>query len=174
MPKMLADDVLIEPLWISICASDVNKFINLTSHQKKTIFGHECAGRVIAVGQNVNKALIGQIVVVEEHYPCLECNPCLRGEFDECEKEGFLGWYKSGNPKDWLRNGAFAEFVSIHEFCLKPTQAIEKLNFFPSLAEPLGNAVKIARIVKEKCDRMPETLLIRGGCGAQLPFDSAW
>jgi threonine dehydrogenase-like Zn-dependent dehydrogenase len=47
---MLADDVLIEPLWISICASDVNKFINLTSHQKKTIFGHEFAGRVIAVG----------------------------------------------------------------------------------------------------------------------------
>ncbi|GAH92455.1 unnamed protein product, partial [marine sediment metagenome] len=53
LPKMLADDVLIEPLWISICASDVNKFINLTSHQKKTIFGHEFAGRVIAVGQNV-------------------------------------------------------------------------------------------------------------------------
>lgn len=170
LPGMLADDVLIEPLWISICASDVNKFINLTGNQKKTIFGHEFAGRVVAVGQNVNKARIGQIVVVEEHYPCLKCNSCLEGKFDKCEKEGFLGWYKSGNPKDWLRNGAFAEFVSIHESCLKLTKAIEKLNFFPSLAEPLGNAVKMGRIVKEKCGRMPETLLIWGGCGAQALY----
>ena len=170
LPRVLTDDVLIEPLWISICASDVNKFINLTGDEKKTIFGHEFAGRVVAVGENVNKARIGQIVAVEEHYPCMECNPCLRGEFDKCEKEGFLGWYKSGNLKDWLRNGAFAEFVSIHESCVKLTQGIEKLNFFASLAEPLGNAVKIARIVKEKCDMMPETLLIWGGCGAQALY----
>ncbi|MCK4418421.1 alcohol dehydrogenase catalytic domain-containing protein, partial [Candidatus Aerophobetes bacterium] len=167
---MLADDVLIEPLWISICASDVNKFINLTGDQNKTIFGHEFAGRVVAVGENVNKALIGQIVVVEEHYPCLECNLCLRGEFDKCEKEGFLGWYKSGNPKDWLRNGAFAEFVSVHKSCAKSIQGIEKLNFFPSLAEPLGNAVKMERIIREKCGKMPETLLIWGGCGAQALY----
>ncbi len=170
LPKMLADDVLIEPLWISICASDVNKFINLTGDQKKTIFGHEFAGRVVGVGKNVNETLIGQIVVVEEHYPCLECNPCLRGKFDKCEKEGFLGWYKSDNAKDWLRNGAFAEFVSIHESCLKLTQGIEKLNFFPSLAEPLGNAVKMERIVREKCGKVPETLLIWGGCGAQALY----
>jgi len=170
LPRMLADDVLVEPLWISICASDVNKFINLTGDEKKTIFGHEFAGRVVAVGENVNQARIGQIVVVEEHYPCLECNLCLRGEFDECEKEGFLGWYESGNPEDWLRNAAFAEFVSIHESCLKLTQGIEKLNFFPSLAEPLGNAVKMGRIVKEKCGRMPETLLMWGGCGAQALY----
>lgn len=170
LPRMLADDVLVEPLWISICASDVNKFINLTGDEKKTVFGHEFTGRVVAVGENVNQARIGQIVVVEEHYPCLECNPCLRGEFDECEKEGFLGWYESGNPEDWLRNGAFAEFVSIHESCLKLTQGVEKLNFFPSLAEPLGNAVKMGRIVKEKCGRMPETLLIWGGCGAQALY----
>jgi threonine dehydrogenase-like Zn-dependent dehydrogenase len=107
---------------------------------------------------------------VEEHYPCLECNPCLRGEFDQCEKEGFLGWYESGNPEDWLRNGAFAEFVSIHESCLKLIQDIEKLNFFPSLTEPLGNAVEMARIVRKKCGRMPKTLLIWGGCGAQALY----
>jgi len=167
---VLADDVLIEPLWISICATDVNKFVDLTGSSKKTIFGHEFAGRVVAFGENVNKTLIGQVVVVEEHYPCLECSSCLEEKFDECEREGFLGWYKSGNAKDWLRNGAFAEFVSIHESCAKRTQGIEKLNFFPSLAEPFGNAVKMERIVREECGRMPETLLIWGGCGAQALY----
>ncbi len=170
LPKMLVDDVLIEPLWISICASDVNKFINLTGNQKKTIFGHEFAGRVVAVGENVNQARIGQIVVVEEHYPCLKCSLCLDGKFDKCQKEGFLGWYKSGNPKDWVRNGAFAEFVSIHQSCAKPTQGIEKLNFFPSLAEPLGNAVKMERVVREKCGKVPETIAMWGGCGAQALY----
>jgi len=170
LPEMLADDVLIEPLWISICASDVNKFVNLTGDLKKTIFGHEFAGRVVGVGRNVDRALIGQIVVIEEHYPCLNCSLCREGKFDKCQKEGFLGWYKSGNPKDWVRNGAFAEFVSIHWSCAKPTQGIEKLNFFPSLAEPLGNTVKMERIVREKCGKVPKTLAIWGGCGAQALY----
>jgi len=69
LPEMLPNDVLIEPLWISICASDVNKFVNLTGDLKKTIFGHEFAGRIVGVGRNVDDTLIGQIVVVEEHYP---------------------------------------------------------------------------------------------------------
>lgn len=170
LPEMLPDDVLIEPLWISICSSDVSKFIDLAGDLNKAIFGHEFAGRIVGAGKKANKTLIGQIVVVEEHYPCLKCSLCLEGKFDRCQSQGFLGWHKSGNPKDWTRNGAFAEFVSIHESCLKLTKAIEKLNFFPSLAEPLGNAVKMGRIVKEKCGRMPETLLIWGGCGAQALY----
>jgi len=170
LPKILPDDVLIEPLWISICASDVNKFVDLVGDLKRTVFGHEFAGRVVGVGKNVDDALIGQIVVVEEHYPCLKCSLCLEGKFDKCQKEGFLGWYKSGNPEDWIRNGAFAEFVSIHQSCAKLTQGIEKLNFFPSLAEPLGNTVKMERIVREKCGRVPETLAIWGGCGAQALY----
>jgi len=170
LPKMLPDDVLVEPLWISICASDANKFVDLTGDLKKTVFGHEFAGRIVGVGENVNKALIGRIVIVEEHYPCLKCSLCLEGKFDRCQKEGFLGWYKSGNPKDWLRNGAFAEFVSIHQYCAKPTRGIEKLDFFPSFAEPLGNTVKMERIVREKSGRVPETLAIWGGCGAQALY----
>jgi len=170
VPEVLPDDVLIEPLWISICASDVNKFVNLVGDLKKTIFGHEFAGRIVDVGKNVDKGLIGQTVVVEEHYPCLKCILCAEGKFDRCQKEGFLGWYKSGNPKDWVRNGAFAEFVSIHQSCAKPTQGIEKLNFFPSLVEPFGNAVKMGRILREKCGKVPETLVIWGGCGAQALY----
>ncbi len=91
LPKMLPDDVLMEPLWVSICASDVNKFVDLPGNLRKTIFGHEFAGRIVNVGKNVDKELIGRRVVVEEHYPCLKCGPCLEGRFDKCKKEGFLG-----------------------------------------------------------------------------------
>ncbi|GAF68844.1 unnamed protein product [marine sediment metagenome] len=170
LPKMLAGDVLIEALWISICASDVNRFVHLPHDLQETILGHEFAGRIVGVGKNVNKGFIGQVVVVEEHYPCLECSLCLEERFDKCERQGFLGWRKSGNPEDWIRNGAFAEFVSVHQSCAKPTQGIEKLDFFPSLAEPLGNTVRMERVVKDKCGRMPGTLAIWGGCGAQALY----
>lgn len=170
VPSMLPDDVLIEPLWISICASDVNKFRDLVGDLQKTVFGHEFAGRVVAVGKNVESDLIGQAVVVEEHYPCLQCDPCSQGRYDKCVHEGFLGWYKSGNPKDWVRNGAFGEYVSIHHSCAKPTGKLERLNFFPSLAEPFGNTVKMERIVREECGGVPDTLIIWGGCGAQAQY----
>ncbi len=170
LPKMLPDDVLIEPLWISICTSDVNKFVSLLPGIDKTVFGHEFAGRIVAVGDNVDTNIIGQTVVVEEHYPCLHCKLCLEGKYDRCQKEGFLGWYKSGNPDDWVRDGSFAEYVSIHHSCAKKTEGIEKLNFFPSLAEPFGNTVKMEMTVREKCGRIPETLAIWGGCGSQALY----
>ncbi len=170
LPRLLPNDVLIETLWISICASDVNKFVNLPEGVDRTIFGHEFAGRVVACGEMANKQLLGEIVVVEEHYPCLHCSACINGNLDRCRKEGFLGWYRSGNPEDWLRNGAFAEYVSIHYSCAKPTLGIEKLNFFPSLAEPFGNAVKMGMMIEQKCERVPDTVLIWGGCGAQALY----
>ena len=170
LPEMLSDDVLIEPLWISVCTSDVNKFVSLFPGIDKTVFGHEFAGRIVAVGENVDTTFIGQTVVVEEHYPCLQCKSCLEGSFDKCQKEGFLGWYKSGNPDDWVRNGSFAEYVSIHYLCAKSTEGIEKLNFFPSLAEPFGNTVKMEMTVREKCGGIPETIAIWGGCGSQALF----
>lgn len=167
LPKMLPDDVLIEPLWISICASDVNKLIELVPGLDKTVFGHEFAGRIVDVGKNIDKTLVGQTVVVEEHYPCLQCEYCRKGEFDKCQDDGFLGWYKSGNPDDWVRNGAFAEYVSVHHSCAKRTEGIEKLHFFPSLAEPFGNTVKMEMMVADKCGTVPDTLMMWGGCGAQ-------
>ncbi len=170
LPRISPHDVLIESLWISICASDVNKFVSLPGDMEKTIFGHEFAGRIVAAGEKVNKELLNQIVVVEEHYPCLQCSFCRQGRFDRCMREGFLGWYKSGNPEDRVRNGAFAEYVSIHHSCAKPTMGIEKLDFFPSLAEPFGNAVKMGMMVEEKWNGVPETILIWGGCGAQALY----
>jgi len=167
LPVILPDDVLIEPLWISICASDANKFVNLVPGLERTVFGHEFAGRVVAAGKNIGSDIIGKTVVVEEHYPCLHCAPCAEKRYDDCEQEGFLGWYESGNPDDRLRPGAFAQYVSVHHSCAKPTDGIERLDFFPSLAEPFGNAVKMQMEVFEKCGTTPDAVAIWGGCGAQ-------
>lgn len=170
LPDMLPDDVLIESLWISICSSDVNKFVDLVPGLDKTVFGHEFAGRIVAAGKNIDESIIGKIAVVEEHYPCLCCEFCKKGRYDMCQKEGFLGWYKSGNPDDWIRNGSFAEYVSIHHSCAKITEGIETMDFFPSLAEAFGNTVKMETKIEEICGHIPDTLVIWGGCGNQALY----
>ena len=170
LPNMLPEDVLIEPLWISICSSDINKFTELVPNLNKTVFGHEFAGRIVAAGKNVEESIIGKTVVVEEHYPCLQCESCVKGRFDMCKREGFLGWHKSGNPDDWVRNGSFAEYVSIHYSCAKMTEGIEMLDFFPSLAEAFGNTVKMEMKIREICGNIPDTLVVWGGCGTQALY----
>lgn len=174
IPKVLHNDVLIEVLWISICPSDIKRLKDKGLNLEKNIYGHEFAGRIISIGKYVDKNLLGQIVVIEEHYPCLNCDECKKGHYDNCKKEGFLGWYKSGNHNDWVRNGSFAEYVSIHHSCAKKTEGIEKLDFFPSLAEPFGNAVKMEMTIREVCNDIPETIVIWGGCGLQGSYMSAY
>jgi|GEM_PF-3528566 len=174
VPGMLDQDVLIEVLWTSICPSDIKRLTDMGPDQKKAILGHEFAGRVVSVGKNADADLLGQIVAIEEHYPCLNCSECKMGQFDRCKREGFLGWYRSGNPDDWLRNGSFAEYVSIHHSCAKRTEGIEELDFLPSLAEPFGNAVKMEMSIREECKEMPETVILWGGCGFQGSYMSAY
>jgi threonine dehydrogenase-like Zn-dependent dehydrogenase len=170
LPDILPNDVLVETLWISICSSDINKFVDLVPGLDKTVFGHEFAGRIVAAGKNIDESIVGKIAVVEEHYPCLCCKSCKKGRYDMCLKEGFLGWYKSGNPDDWVRNGSFAEYVSIHHSCAKITEGIEMMDFFPSLAEAFGNTVKMEMKIKEICRYIPDTLVIWGGCGNQALY----
>jgi len=167
IPTLRPQDVLIEALWISICPSDLKRLIDPSLVLDKAILGHEFAGRIVSVGKEVDKKVIGSTVVVEEHYPCLICDECKKKKFDRCSQEGFLGWYSSGNPDDWVRNGAFAEYVSIHYSCAKEIKGLEGMDFFPSLIEPFGNSVKIERLIKEEFTYMPDTVVLWGGCGLQ-------
>jgi len=68
IPTLRPQDVLIEALWISICPSDLKRLIDPSLVLDKVILGHEFAGRIVSVGKEVDKKVIGSTVVVEEHY----------------------------------------------------------------------------------------------------------
>ncbi|KAF4125108.1 L-iditol 2-dehydrogenase [Geosmithia morbida] len=54
------------------------------------ILGHESAGDVIAVHPSVTHLKIGDRVAVEPNVICNECEPCLTGRYNGCEKVAFL------------------------------------------------------------------------------------
>lgn len=54
------------------------------------ILGHESAGDVIAVHSSVAGLKVGDRVAVEPNVICNECEPCLTGRYNGCEKVDFL------------------------------------------------------------------------------------
>lgn len=93
-----------------------------------TLFGHEMAGRVAALGPGVTGLEIGDPVVVANSAPCLECDPCRMGWENLCQDLHYL-------------NGAFAEYVLVPKrFVERNTHALPAGMSFAraALTEPLA------------------------------------
>lgn len=65
-----------------------------------TPFGHEFAGTVEAVGEEVTQFEPGDRVVAVNSAPCYQCYSCLKGSHNLCEQLEFL-------------NGAYADYLKI-------------------------------------------------------------
>ncbi|HLP88715.1 MAG TPA: alcohol dehydrogenase catalytic domain-containing protein [Nostocaceae cyanobacterium] len=65
-----------------------------------TLFGHEAAGTIVAIGEGVRKWKIGDRIFANNSAPCMKCFFCQRQEFSLCPH---LTW----------NNGTFAEFLKI-------------------------------------------------------------
>lgn len=48
------------------------------------ILGHECAGKVIAVGSDVTQVAVGDRVAIEPGTPCRDCRDCMAGRYHLC------------------------------------------------------------------------------------------
>src|SRR5258706_361654 len=54
------------------------------------ILGHESAGVILAVHPSVETLKVGDRVAIEPNIICNECEPCLTGKYNGCEKVKFL------------------------------------------------------------------------------------
>ncbi|OKH44619.1 dehydrogenase [Calothrix sp. HK-06] len=72
-----------------------------------TLFGHEAAGEIVAVGAGVTKWKVGDAVVANNSAPCGHCFFCKKQEFSLCPN---LTW----------NNGTFAQYLKI------PAQIVEQ------------------------------------------------
>ncbi|MEK9754683.1 MAG: alcohol dehydrogenase catalytic domain-containing protein [Rhodospirillaceae bacterium] len=113
------------------CGTDVKVF-QRGGHprmlQVPTLFGHEMAGTIAAVGDGIEAFKEGDRVVVANSAPCHACDYCKRGRENLCENLLYL-------------NGAFAEYVRVpHRFVEYNTHVIPAgLDFGKAaLTEPLA------------------------------------
>jgi threonine 3-dehydrogenase len=139
IPTPREDEVLVRVHGASICGTDLhiydwNEWADKRIPQVPMTFGHEVAGTVEAVGEEVHHLRPGVFVAAETHIACGHCSTCQTGRAHICENLRILGIDTEG---------AFAEHVVL------PAQNawVVGEGIHPdaaSIMEPFGNAVHAA------------------------------
>ncbi|HAA92973.1 MAG TPA: alcohol dehydrogenase [Rhodospirillaceae bacterium] len=124
-------EVLLQVEAATTCGTDVKVF-RRGGHPRMlkvpTLFGHEMAGHVAAVGNGVDGFSEGDAIVVANSAPCLDCDYCKMGRENLCRDLQYL-------------NGAYAEYVPVPaRFVARNTHPVpEGLSFArAALTEPLA------------------------------------
>src|SRR5690349_16960965 len=135
VPTIGSGDILVRVKVALTCGTDVKVFrrgYHARMIVPPAVFGHELAGDVVAVGEDVSKFSIGQRVVAANSAPCNRCYFCKRGLENVCEDLLF-------------NNGAYAEYIRI------PARIVERNTYLipqgvgyqdAALIEPLACVVK--------------------------------
>jgi L-iditol 2-dehydrogenase len=83
-PEPAADEIVCDVLACGVCASDVTDWY--VAGKLPAVLGHEPAGVVTAVGEEVTAVAVGDRVAIHHHAPCGECRRCRRGHETMCER----------------------------------------------------------------------------------------
>lgn len=108
VPEIGPEDVLIRSRAVGICGSDVELYRGIRPegfYRYPIVPGHEWAGEVAAVGENVRIVKPGEKVVAEGFLFCGTCRNCRTGLTNLCER----GYDEVG----FTRTGGMAEYVAV-------------------------------------------------------------
>ena len=133
----------------SICGTDSHQYDGRVDTPFPRVPGHDFAGRVEAVGDGVDGALVGTPVAVKPSLPCGECADCNAGRLADCGRKRLIGLWS---------DGCMAEKVAVPQVNLVPRpDGVE--DWQACLLEPLAvglNTVDRLQIM------LGETVLILG------------
>ncbi|MFC7027404.1 NAD(P)-dependent alcohol dehydrogenase [Halomicroarcula sp. GCM10025324] len=134
------DEVLVAVRDVGICGSDVHYYqhgrIGDYVVENPLVLGHESAGEVVAVGEDVTDLTAGDRVALEPGVPCRRCGHCKRGDYHLCEAVTFM----ATPPHD----GAFTEYVSWPaDYAYKLPDEVSTTE--GALCEPLSVGIHAAR-----------------------------
>lgn len=96
VPEIGKKEVLVSLEYVGICGSDVHYFHNGCCGSYKVdlsedyMLGHECAGTIVKVGEEVENLKVGDRVALEPGITCGECEQCKSGHYNLCPDVVFL------------------------------------------------------------------------------------
>ena len=104
LPIIKSGEALVEIKSCGICSSDFDRCLKTGTYHFPTIPGHEFSGRIVAVGEEVDGALVGKRCVVFPLLPCRECDQCKIEAYARCRNYNYFGS---------RCDGAFAEYLAV-------------------------------------------------------------
>ena len=108
VPAIGRGEVLIRVACCGVCGTDLKK-IHTGSHSAPRIFGHETAGTIAAIGEEVSEFAVGDRVMVFHHIPCGDCYYCRKKTFAQCNDYKRVGCTAGFEPA----GGGFAQYVRV-------------------------------------------------------------
>ena len=135
IPQVGPRDVLVRVKATAICGTDQH-ILPWTPYAQTHItppmvFGHEFAGDIVKIGEEVTEYYVGQRVAGETHIPCNECYMCKTNRRHNCVNMKIIGVQAPGS---------FAEYAVLPADCvyLLPDNIDYKTG---CMLEPMGVAV---------------------------------
>jgi (R,R)-butanediol dehydrogenase / meso-butanediol dehydrogenase / diacetyl reductase len=136
-PSVEPGTVVVRPTATGICGSEIEGYLGkMGNRTPPLVMGHEFAGTVTEVGEDVDESLVGRLVAVNPLSSEGTCRLCRAGLTNLCPNRKLVGIHSPGG---------FAEYT------LAPAE-----NVYPlpdgveartgALAEPLANGVHAARL----------------------------
>jgi 2-desacetyl-2-hydroxyethyl bacteriochlorophyllide A dehydrogenase len=136
-PQPGPEDALVRVSAAGICGSELTSFTGESTRRAPgRVFGHELAGKVVAVGSAAPAGLLGERVAVNPLHPCGHCPKCRCGRSNVCPHRVLLGMQV---------DGGFAELVVVPHSSLAALDSLDDIA--GALAEPLANAVHVAGLL---------------------------
>ncbi len=127
-------DVVIRVRHAGVCGTDLhiadwNEWAR-SRIRPPIVVGHEFAGEIAAVGEDVGAEFAeGQLVTAEGHIVCGHCRQCRTGNAHICQRTQIIGVD---------RDGAFAEYIAMPAINVMPLNGIPTA--VGAIMDPLGNA----------------------------------
>jgi len=152
VPTIGSGDILVQVKVALTCGTDVKVFrrgYHARMIVPPAVFGHELAGDVVAIGEDVTNFAVGQRVVAANSAPCGECFFCHKGLENLCEDLLF-------------NNGAYAQYIRIPARIVQCNTYLipDKVGYQDAaLVEPLACVV---RGFEETAPRAGDTVAIVG------------
>ncbi len=125
-------EVVVEVAACGLCGTDLHILQGEFAPTLPVVPGHEFAGRVVAVGSQVDELRDGDRVAVDPSLYCHECHYCRRGRNNLCERWAAIGVSTAG--------GAAQYAVAPAANCVKLPDHIRTED--AALIEPLSCAVR--------------------------------
>ena len=163
-PEVRPGSVKVKVDWCGICGTDLHEYLAgpifippkgsphpITGETLPLTLGHEFAGEVVEVGDDVSGVSTGDKVAIEPVFRCFECAACQRGAFNLCEKLGFYGLMGGGG--------------GMSEFAVTPSYMVHRLpegltSEQGALVEPIAVGL---RAVRRAGFREGQSALVFGG-----------
>ncbi|BFT72323.1 (R,R)-butanediol dehydrogenase [Paenibacillus sp. P36] len=115
-PKIESGKIKIKVAWTGICGSDLHAYHGapgivqvgephpVTGQMAPLTLGHEFSGIIQEIGNGVTGFSNGDRVTIEPAIKCGKCDNCVKGNYNLCNHNGFVGLQS---------NGGFAEFAMV-------------------------------------------------------------